>query len=369
MGWDDPQGADRLRLDSLTGLRFVAAFVVFGVHLVGVFYFRSPFAVMTRAFVQGPTGVSFFFVLSGFVLTWSHRPSDRPRSFLRRRLARIGPLHLVTWGIAGCVLVAFSARPSTLDALGSLVLLSPWAPSSSAHLTMNIPSWSLGCELFFYALFPLLLLGLAGASRRARWLIVVAALSLVVSLALLCAPAAQGSGKEWLVYYFPPTRLLEFVIGIVLALETQADRVPRLPLLPVAGLAAGAYAAAGWSPSSLRLVAVTLVPYAALVVAAAQSDARRRWSLLRSPALVRLGEWSFAFYLVHWPVLMLAGHLVRGTLSDATSVVVGLGCLATSVAAAGALHVLVERPLELRLRTARPRRTLPPVVATEVAGS
>jgi peptidoglycan/LPS O-acetylase OafA/YrhL len=44
------------------------------------------------------TGVSFFFVLSGFVLTWSARPDDIATGFWRRRIARIYPVHLVTAG-------------------------------------------------------------------------------------------------------------------------------------------------------------------------------------------------------------------------------------------------------------------------------
>src|ERR687894_524914 len=60
------------RLPSLTGLRFVAAFLVFGFHLHVAHLLDEGVAgtVMELVFGQGAVGVSFFFILSGFVLTW-----------------------------------------------------------------------------------------------------------------------------------------------------------------------------------------------------------------------------------------------------------------------------------------------------------
>jgi len=344
------------RLDSLTGLRFFAALVVFAVHLEGAYYFRSPYPSAIRAFIQGPTGVSFFFVLSGFVLTWSHRSGDTATAFIRRRLARIGPLHVATFAIMGVLVVALTISTPAGAAFGSLALLTPWVPGWSGHLVMNIPSWSLGCELFFYLLFPVLYRRVVASSQRRRWLLVVAGLVVVAALAALCAPAAEGSTRLWLLYYFPPTRLVEFVIGIVLALELLDGRLPKVPLWAATVLVVGAYTAAGWAPDSWRQVAVTLVPFCVLIVAAAQSDLAGTPSLLRSRPVVTLGVWSFAFYLVHWPVLLVMARLAPGVLGVRAALAVGVGSLALSVAAAALLHYVVERPLEARLRGAAPPR-------------
>src|ERR1700724_2566259 len=88
------------RLPSLTGLRWFAAFGVFGFHML-----HSPElsadpgmrAVLTVAFQSGAAGVTFFFVLSGLVLTWAARPEDRAVAFWRRRVARVVPNHVVVW--------------------------------------------------------------------------------------------------------------------------------------------------------------------------------------------------------------------------------------------------------------------------------
>src|SRR6202008_2295743 len=85
------------RLPSLTGLRFVAAFGVFGLHAYSLVKLTDPIARRGAQllFDAGDLGVSFFFVLSGFVLTWSARPGRGPLRFWQGRIARIWPAYLV----------------------------------------------------------------------------------------------------------------------------------------------------------------------------------------------------------------------------------------------------------------------------------
>lgn len=97
------------RLPSLTGLRFYMALAVLQCHALGIFANgsalpRSP--VLTSA---GPVAVSGFFVLSGFVLTWSSQMGERVRAFWRRRFWKIFPGHAFGWALA----VGFlTARPA-----------------------------------------------------------------------------------------------------------------------------------------------------------------------------------------------------------------------------------------------------------------
>lgn len=88
-------------LPSLTGLRWVAALLVFCLHTRNLGYFNGQARHFADwGFGAGSTGVSFFFLLSGFVLGWSARSDDRPTAFWRRRFARLYPVHLVTACIA-----------------------------------------------------------------------------------------------------------------------------------------------------------------------------------------------------------------------------------------------------------------------------
>ena len=134
--------AGRRRLDSLTALRFIAALAVVGVH-GGEILWRPLLPVRSLGYV----GVTFFFVLSGFVLTWSH-PSGQPaRRFYRNRFARVWPLHTVTW--LAVVVATTGVAPGSWAALG---LVQAWVPRAGVNFAANGPSWSLSCDAFFYVL-------------------------------------------------------------------------------------------------------------------------------------------------------------------------------------------------------------------------
>src|SRR6185312_1373018 len=108
---------------------------VFALHFAVIFSGGSPSLLrQVHLYNQGAVGVSFFFMLSGFVLTWSHQPGDRPLRFMRRRAARILPLHVVTTGLAVVVVFAVNAPwPGNTQALRSLFLLPTWVPYWSSH--------------------------------------------------------------------------------------------------------------------------------------------------------------------------------------------------------------------------------------------
>ncbi|MCK1816011.1 acyltransferase family protein, partial [Streptomyces sp. XM4011] len=103
------------RLPSLTGLRLPCAAAVFLVH---AWLFTGAFAdqrIADAALALGPlgmTGVSCFFIISGFVLAWTARPDDTPARFWRRRAARIYPNHAVVWS-ATLVLLTLTGAAAT----------------------------------------------------------------------------------------------------------------------------------------------------------------------------------------------------------------------------------------------------------------
>lgn len=110
---------DARRLDSLTALRWFAALAVFGRHSV------RPVGFLQHLIPQGATAVSFFFVLSGFVLAWSWRDGDTARGFYRRRAARVYPAYVVAV-VLGLV-VAAVVRPWPTDAWPAvLALVQAW---------------------------------------------------------------------------------------------------------------------------------------------------------------------------------------------------------------------------------------------------
>ncbi|HVE45834.1 MAG TPA: acyltransferase [Acidimicrobiales bacterium] len=339
----------------MTGLRFLAALAVFANHAGDAFL--DPENPVNGTAQTGFAGVSFFFVLSGFVLTWSARPGDRPAAFYRRRVARIVPNHAVAWLLALVVLLAAGHSVGLVPAVLSLTLLQSWHPSPDVHFAVNAVAWTLAVEAFFYATFPFLLPVLAHFGQRWRR----ALMGLSVSGTLLAAGAgyaAAPAARHWLVYVFPVARLPEFVLGILLALEVRAGATGRFRLAPALALAVAVWLACRAVPPAFQVAAVTLVPFALLIVAAAQADIAGRRSFARHRALVRLGEWSFAFYLLHAMVLEVADGAVDLRGRGPAFIVAGiLTLLAVSVAASATLFSTVERPMERRLRAPRAMST------------
>jgi len=134
----------------------------------------------------------------------------------------------------------------------------------------------------------------------------------------------------------------------------------RVPVGFAAALALAAYLAAGWVPDRPVLTAITLMPFALLILAAAEADlVGRSARVLHTPALVRLGQWSFSFYLSHALVVSAFVRAAEGRVDGgAARIGVLAAAYAAAIAAAYALFRLVEHPLERRIRhggTAVPR--------------
>src|SRR2546423_3987009 len=240
---EPPDGT--LRLPSLTGLRFAAAAMVFGFHLTLIPLLTG--AVGRRAHfvlgLSGTVGVDFFFILSGFVLTWSARSDDSPVRFWLRRLVKIYPNHVVTFGAA--IVLALIAGPAIVagQAVGNLFLLQTWFYGrTDIAVSVNPVAWSIAAEAAFYLAFPLLyrFIGRMREGRLWAGVAVVTALIFAVPLAVNTLVSSQphsfqgpASDKQiWLVYFFPPTRCLEFVLGMFLARIVAARRWPRIRIRP-----------------------------------------------------------------------------------------------------------------------------------------
>jgi peptidoglycan/LPS O-acetylase OafA/YrhL len=346
---------ERSQLEPLTSLRFVAALLVFVYHAP----LAQPFA---HDHALGQAGVGFFFLLSGFILTYTYGGALTTQASVVRfyvaRFARVYPAYLVSIALALPVVAMYgslawdkSSPAVRADALAAQVLaVQAWFPREEIYLGINSPAWSISVEAFFYAVFPLLIGSLCRsfAAAGARAVFVMAAMTWACAAAVFAIP---HHADVWTTYIVPPVRLVDFVVGMLLGIAFL--RGYRLPgsstaweIAAVCAVAA-AIVAVPLVPASLQYSLWPLPFWAALIaIVALRGGAISR--LLSHPALVRLGAISYAFYLVHLTVLMVAEHAVPAPFVSAVA-------LAASLATAWLLHVSVERPMRhvIRNRWAR----------------
>lgn len=366
------------RLPSLAGFRGLLALVVLLGHM----------GYLTELFngkVQGALGtvvglgvglVSGFFTLSGFILTWSHRPGDQPRAFWRRRFWRIVPNYVLAWVIAS-VFFLLSPAPKILlppihDFFASIMtlgLVQCWVPNLDVCTGVNPPAWSLSSEVFFYALFPVLLVLARKIPDRRLGLVWVLMAIGVLSMPLvgetIGGPAAfswlpMSANSIWFVQAFPPVRLLEFMLGILTARLVQTGRWPRFGNLS-GGIALFVVAVLliPHLPPLYAQGAALAIPICVMIAGTALRDIRDRPSVLSRPSMVLLGDASYALYILHFPILLIGRAIFSGTYSTGVAVVILLLLMAVAQVFAILVHRYFETPLARRWSRARPKPPQP----------
>jgi peptidoglycan/LPS O-acetylase OafA/YrhL len=341
-------------LPSLAGLRFVAVVVVFGFHIAvsGVLGDSALGNTIGWLFAPGAAGVSFFFVLSGFVLTWSARKGDTAVRFWRRRFARIYPTYLVVLlaVLAVATIAGRALRPEVV--LPNLLLVQGWVPDPRVYSGPNPVAWYLSCEAAFYAVFPLLKAGLLRLPGRMLWPVTVGVFAVTWTVPVFALHVSEPF-RPWAIWIIPAARLPEFVAGMLLARIVRECGWPDLSPWLFVLLAVAAYIGSSWLPIEFGLVAATAVPLALLVAAVGAADAAERPTPWRSPWLVRLGELALAFYLVHDLAIRLVVRLAGTVGSVAMGVGVALIAFALAFATSVVLYCLVELPGARLLRPTR----------------
>jgi peptidoglycan/LPS O-acetylase OafA/YrhL len=208
-------------LQALTGLRFFAAAVVVLSHMA--YYFPSVFSAQIFNSLPLAQGVSFFFVLSGFILTYVYprlNSAGATAQFFRARFARIYPAYLLAlviclWAIPLGQFIAHGAPLSGLI-VANLLVIHDWIADPQWYCSINAPSWSVSTEVFFYLLFPLLI---SRFEMNWPWKLLASALLVAICVSI-CAhlnqpeTALQGFSVRGLIYYNPLCRLFEFVVGM-----------------------------------------------------------------------------------------------------------------------------------------------------------
>lgn len=197
-------------INTLTSLRLFFALLVFISHLEII---SEKFS--RHIFTEGYVGVSFFFILSGFIIAYNYsdkvQSPEQKRKYYIARFARIYPLHLLTLVVAFAILLPPLGSPSTwVKLITSATLTNAFIPRSDFFFALNSPAWSLCCEQFFYITFPLIA---TSVKSRKNILIILSIYTAAIIIGSQLTPEGYTKGL-W--YVNPITRYADFIVGIAI---------------------------------------------------------------------------------------------------------------------------------------------------------
>ena len=351
----------------------------------------------------GSAGVTFFFILSGFLIYWSNSEVSGVSDALyycRRRLTKIFPMHLIT-------LVMFVLASATVTAssitwalsfdrlkvwLPNALLIHTWNPDWAVLGGMNVPSWSLCAEMLFYLTFPLFVPLVRRVRGRGNWWALGAMFA--VSLGIITVVHLLADGPKttenffvprlwpqdvspvadvhadpvwfsqdhipvlqsyWLSYYFPLTRLVEFYLGVFAAKLVWEKQFRNTDLILPLILLGMSYGTTWFVPFKMSVLMSLPMTYVIATLAVRDIEGVSRF--IASPLSVLLGNISFAFYMVQFPVMVFVQRyfVAGGEYGFFGWLLAAVGSFVLSVALAWVLFTFVDDPL-MRATARKPAR-------------
>ena len=289
---------EQKNLQGITIFRFVAAFYVFIFHLNLRFPIEFP-SILNKFIGNGAAGMTFFFVLSGFVMAWSSKSGIRANYF-KARFLRIYPAYLLMGAISLPLILDIELYKIPPSIILFTTGMQSFIPSSFSLWNFG-GSWSVSTELFFYMVFPFLYPIIKKHP--------VASLALSYIISSLIVPFAYiiGGDSAFPYYYVSPMhRLPEFAAGVSVGVLYSAGRLKI---------------SSGIIKISLSIVSILLLTFvstfhnsgymncnfstvlATMILILVMANTRVNNGFLTTP-LIYLGKISYSFYLMQIPLLM-----------------------------------------------------------------
>lgn len=303
-------------LKALTFPRFLLALFVityhFGLHL--------PFAQhpwFKEFFHQGAVAVSFFFFLSGFVLSYKYTQPVKSISFYWKRILRLYPVYVVTFLIVLVSMYILQDKThEPIYAIANFLGLHAWIPGYA--LELNFPSWSLSVEFFFYATFPFL----AWIFHKIKW----QTFSWLILLAWIIGLAQHIYFLEVLydpnryfldqfILYFPLFHFSTFLAGFYggkLIHRLQKKKYPSIIYTIMASLGILLFFIILSTDNLMRLYGHNgaLAPIFMMICIGLALDKKIFPRLIGTKPFVFLGDISYSMYMWQFPVFLWFTHFL-----------------------------------------------------------
>ena len=346
-----------MRLLGVEAARGIAALLVVLVHTTDILAEPRDFGRMPLAglFRFGHAGVDFFFVLSGFIITYVHYGDighrNRLGGYAWKRFARIYPTYWVVTAILGAILVFFPTRERTEQHLSTIFMSLTLLPS--LQLPILGVAWTLRHELLFYTVFAVLFLNRRlGMAVLALWGLLIG--GNIATTWITGTPYFTGLADDLVFRIFN----IEFFFGIAVAWLARARAPWRPHMLLVLGIVVffgngvleswGPERPMEWPPRQLAYAVGAALTLYGLVDA-------ERLGRLRVPApLVTMGTASYSIYLLHIIVVMILQQIFRFIRPElpVPLELVFLCVVGVTIAVSVMFCRLVEQPLLRRFRRA-----------------
>ena len=286
----------------------------------------------------GECGVSFFFMLSGFVLSLAY--SERiakglfsTKPFVVKQWIKIYPLHILTFIVMFALDIRLEKYCDITAVIANILLLQSWVPADSFYFVANSPSWFLCDILFFYVVFSSLNKYILRSDNRK-----LLAISLVVILLYICLMAVLPTYLvNPILYANPLTRLLDFIVGIILYKLYVSDNgialrdklngksfltvsLMELSVILLVVITAILYP---HLPQRVRTVSIFWLAIPLFIFFFAMTDKHSGVisKFLQGKTMLWLGNISFCIYIIHVPVLRIFNSIsVHTGIADSTLV-------------------------------------------------
>ena len=286
----------------------------------------------------GECGVSFFFMLSGFVLSLAYseriaKGSFSTKPFVVKQWIKIYPLHILTFIVMFALDIRLEKYCDITAVIANILLLQSWVPADSFYFVANSPSWFLCDILFFYVVFSSLNKYILCSDNRK-----LLAISLVVILLYICLMAVLPTYLvNPILYANPLTRLLDFIVGIILYKLYVSDNgialrdklngksfltvsLMELSVILLVVITAILYP---HLPQRVRTVSIFWLAIPLFIFFFAMTDKHSGVisRFLQGKTMLWLGNISFSIYIIHAPVLRIFNSIsVHTGIADSTLV-------------------------------------------------
>ncbi len=299
-------------LKNLNALRFIAASYTIFFH-----YWSIPSStILTGFFKHGHISVPFFFLLSGFVLSYSYSSYDfdeqgNTKKYILNRLIRLGPIYYIAMVLALPLIFISKSYQEVSLAQGIVYMLShltftqSFIPIDRMVNFWNIHSWSLSVEVFLYLISPVFIAKIAKANIKHSCYLLV--LTFIINTILFYFTFEPYHLLEITSPFFAPLYLPTFLNGIVIAnifikiknqktLILASQRIfPTVSILLIISFFSN-FSDSFYSPFN----PIYHIGFSLLILSSAVENRYNKF--LGSKLLINLGEASYAMYILQAPI-------------------------------------------------------------------